>query len=309
MRLRTIRCARISDAMATLRAELGEDAVILATRRVAGGVEVTAGHETDDEPTVIAPQMAPGVDVPPELKRHNIPPALTARLAGAPLSARLEAGFRFEDLPLDRGPILFSGPPGAGKTLSCAKLATRLVLAGTAPLLVSADGRRAGAAEQLAAFASVLGIPLAVAGSPAALAKALSRRAPGQVALVDMPACDPFDDVEARRHATLAEAAGGVAVLVLPAGLDPDEAAETARAFHLLGCHHLLPTRLDASRRLGGILAAAAEADLALTEAGTSPDVANGLTPLSAEWLARRLAECVQNRREAAPKAAEVGSP
>ena len=42
MRLRTIRAARMSDAMAILRTELGEDAVILGTRRVSGGVEVTA---------------------------------------------------------------------------------------------------------------------------------------------------------------------------------------------------------------------------------------------------------------------------
>ena len=44
----------------------------------------------------------------------------------------------------------------------------------------------------------------------------------------------------------------------------------------------------DAARRLGGVVAAAA-AGLPLTEAGTGPGVADGLTPLSPEWLARRL--------------------
>ena len=57
----------------------------------------------------------------------------------------------------------------------------------------------------------------------------------------------------------------------------------------MLGARHLLPTRLDAARRLGGVVSAAAEAGLALTEAGTGPGVADGLTPLSPEWLARRL--------------------
>ena len=289
MRLRTIRCSRVADAMAPLRAELGEDAVILATRRVAGGVEVTAGHESDDEPVMIAPLAMPGAAIPAELKRHNLPPALAARLAGPDIAARLAAEIRFGPLPDKGGIVLFCGPAGAGKTLSCAKFATRMVLTGVTPLLISADGRRAGAAEQLAAFAAVLELPLAVAASPSALAKATARGAPGQPVLVDMPACDPFDDASARRHATLAEASGGGAVLVLPAGLDADEAAETARAFHLLGCRHLLPTRLDASRRLGGILAAAAEADLVLTEAGTGANVATGLEPLSADWLAERL--------------------
>jgi flagellar biosynthesis protein FlhF len=78
---------------------------------------------------------------------------------------------------------------------------------------------------------------------------------------------------------------------VLPAGLDSEDAAETARAFHLLGCRHLLPTRLDAARRLGGVLAAAASGDLAFTEAGTGMDIATGLTPLAPGWLAQRLAQ------------------
>jgi flagellar biosynthesis protein FlhF len=291
MRLRTIRAPRMADAMGILRAELGEDAVILSTRRVAGGVELTAAQEAEDEPLMIAPDAANTAALPQELRRHNMPPALAQRLAGAPLRVALAQEFSFVRLPLDPGPLLLAGPPGAGKTLSAAKLATRLVLAGTPPLLVTADGRRAGAAEQLAAFARVLDLSLAVAATPGALAKALARRTPGQPVLVDMPGCDPFDAAAARRHAALAEAVHGAAVLVLPAGLDAEEAAETARAFHLLGCRHLLPTRLDATRRLGGVLAAAAAADLALTEAGTGQDVATGLTRLDAEWLAQRMTE------------------
>jgi flagellar biosynthesis protein FlhF len=119
----------------------------------------------------------------------------------------------------------------------------------------------------------------------------LARRAPHQPALVDMPACDPFEAAAARRYAALAESARGAAVLVLPAGLDADEAAESARAFHLLGCRHLLPTRLDAARRLGSVFAAAAAAELVLTEAGTGAEASAGLTPLTPAWLAQRIAE------------------
>ncbi|MGG5817572.1 GTP-binding protein [Falsiroseomonas sp. HW251] len=278
----------MTDALATMRAELGEEAVILGTRRIAGGVEITAAMAQDDEPLVIAPDAAPSVAMPAALRRHNVPAALATRLAGASLDQALSRVLRFATLPED-GAVLLGGPAGAGKTLSCAKLATRLVLANAPPLLVSADGRRAGAAEQLAAFARVLNLPLAVATTPVALGKALARRAAGQLALVDLPACDPFDAAAARRQAALAEAAGAASVLVLPAGLDAEEAAETARAFHLLGCRLLLPTRLDAARRLGGILAAAAEADLALTEAGIGADVAADLVRLTPAWLAARL--------------------
>lgn len=292
MRLRVIRAARMSDAMATIRADLGDDAVILSTRRVPEGVEVTAALEPDDEPVVIAPATPsppPPAAPPPALRRHNLPPALATRLGTGPLAEALGRLLSFTPLPsAAEAPLLLCGPSGAGKTLTVAKLATRLVLAGTPPLLVTADGKRAGAAEQLAALARVLDLPVAVAPGPAALGKALMRRAPGQPALVDLPGCDPFDASAIRALATLREAAQGRLLLVLPAGLDSDETAETARAWTLLGARHLLPTRLDVARRWGGVLAAAATG-LALTEAGTGPDVATGLTPLTPDWLAARL--------------------
>ncbi|MDI3309524.1 MAG: hypothetical protein QJR07_20825 [Acetobacteraceae bacterium] len=106
--------------------------------------------------------------------------------------------------------------------------------------------------------------------------------------LIDTAGCDPFDPAQAEALLLLARAAGATIVAVLPAGLDAGEAADLARAFAALGARHLLPTRLDAARRLGGVLAAAA-AGLALTEAGTGPSVADGLTPLTPDWLARRL--------------------
>ncbi len=51
----------------------------------------------------------------------------------------------------------------------------------------------------------------------------------------------------------------------------------------------LVATRLDLARRLGGVLAAAARTGLALTEAGIGPGAADGLLPLTPEWLAARL--------------------
>jgi flagellar biosynthesis protein FlhF len=41
MRLKLYRAPRMAEAMAQVRAELGEDALILSTRRVADGVEIT----------------------------------------------------------------------------------------------------------------------------------------------------------------------------------------------------------------------------------------------------------------------------
>jgi flagellar biosynthesis protein FlhF len=300
MRLRIFRAPRMADAIAQVRAALGEEAVILGSRRVADGVEVTAALEPP-EPLLISPlasaagqrTAAPGgVATCPGLQRHNLPEELAAALAAGPaaeLEARLAGQLGFGTLPSGRPrPLLLAGPPGAGKTLTCVKIAARQVRAGLRPLIISTDHARAGAAEQMAAFTRLLGLMLALAEEPGTLAKARAHAAPDQPVLIDTEGCNPFDPPQARALLSLIRAAEAEVVLVLPAGLDPAEASELARGFVLLGARHLVPTRLDQARRLGGVLAAAA-AGLTLTEAGTGPGAADGLTHLTPDWLAARL--------------------
>jgi len=287
MRLKLFRAPRMAEAMAMVRAELGEEAVILGSRRVGGQVEVTAALEPP-EPVLIPPD-APPTPTPTALSRHNLPSALATRLAGGPLPQRLAETLTFAPLPEGRDrPLLLAGPPGAGKTLTCAKLATRAVLSGARPLVVTTDAARAGATEQLAAFTRLLGLTLALAAEPGTLAKALAHRLPGQPMLIDSAGCNPFDPGEARGLIALARAVEAELVLVLPAGLDAAEASDLARSFALMGARHLVPTRLDQARRLGAVLAAA-EAGLTLTEAGIGPGAAEGLATITPDWLAARL--------------------
>jgi flagellar biosynthesis protein FlhF len=86
----------------------------------------------------------------------------------------------------------------------------------------------------------------------------------------------------------LAATARAAMVLVLPAGLDPAEAADQAQVYAASGARLLVATRLDLARRLGGILAAAGSG-LALAEAGIGPGAADGLLPITPAWLAARL--------------------
>jgi flagellar biosynthesis protein FlhF len=78
-------------------------------------------------------------------------------------------------------------------------------------------------------------------------------------------------------------------VLVLPAGLDPAEAADLAVAYAEAGASLLIVTRLDLARRLGSVVAAAGAARLVLTEAGIGPGAADGLVQLTPALLAGRL--------------------
>ncbi len=306
MRLRLFRASSMAEAMAKVRAELGEDAVILGSRRVAGEMEVTAALEPAD-PILIPPVPSAAIrqasTVAAEragrlavLARHNMPPDLAEDLADGALAERLAALLHFAEMPLSpHRPLLLAGPPGAGKTVSCAKLATRAVMAGMAPLIITTDGARAGAVEQLAAYTRLLGLTLAVAPGPGTLGKAMAHRQAGQPVLIDTAGCDPFDTAEATEIHALARAVDAEMVLVLPAGLDVSESAEIAQAFTALGARHLLPTRLDLARRLGGVLAAAM-GGLALTQAGIGPGAADGLAEISPEWLAA----CLEGRREGA---------
>ena len=276
----------MTTAMALVRSNLGPDALILSTRRVGDGVEVTAALDhVADEP--VTPSIDAGRDA--TLVWHGIPSHLIDALPPGRLVDCLPDALAFGALPADyAAPILLAGPPGAGKTLTTAKLATRLVMAGEMPLVVTADGQRAGAPEQLAAYTRLLGLTLVVASAPSPLSRALARRQEGAPVLIDTPGLDPFDRSARDELLSLAATAHAITVLTLPAGLDPAEAQELADAFVQAGATLLIATRMDLCRRLGGVLAAAS-AGLTMTEAGIGSGASNGLRPLTAEFLANRL--------------------
>jgi len=298
VRLRLFRAPTMAEAMAQVRGELGGDALILGTKRVAGGVEVTAGLQPEDDapPPPLAPPRHPaggrhddgGRDA--ILAWHGVPDSMRRRLSGGPLPFALSASLRFASLPLQKGdpPLLLVGPPGAGKTLTVARLATRLVLAGMKPLILTADGRRAGATEQLAAFTRLLGLELKSAAQPDILSDILSRPQGGAPVLVDCYGTDPFARADLLAVRALAEAAVAELAVVVPAGLDAAEAGEIAAAYRSCQAKFLVATRLDLSRRLGGVLAAAGSG-LALAEFGVGPGAADGLITATPSALAQRL--------------------
>lgn len=293
MHLRIIRAETMAEALRMARAELGAEALILSSRRIKGGVELTAASEPPaDEPAPVPlePIRVRPAGAPHEvslLAAHGVPAALAGALADAPPGGGRLA---FQPLKLAAGqpPILLAGPPGAGKTLTAAKLAARLCACGVRPMIITADGRRAGAIEQLAAFTKLLDLDLMVAPHPATVARALARR--GQVpAIIDGAGLDPFAPAEAELIAATAAAAAATLVLVLPANLDAEEAAAIAAAHVRLGASHLIATRLDQARRVGAVVAAAAQG-LAIAGFGTGPGAADGFADPDPGLLAGRLA-------------------
>ncbi len=319
MRLKSFIASSVPEAMELVRAQLGDNAVILSTQNdaVTGKVKITAALE--DEPLAeldqaSAPDVFDSLDRLAEaLEHHRVPLALADRLLAAAgdlpapegamaLGGAIDAAFRFAAPPdgTDGRPVMLVGPPGAGKTATAAKLCARFRQATSkTPRLVTMDADKAGGLSQIVAFAEALEAPLRKAGTVDQL-KALVTAGPlDGLVVIDTPGCNPLDD---RAGATLAEAAEAVSaqmILVMGAGGDVLEAAERAEIFATWGARSLIATKLDTTRRLGGILSAADAGDLVLCGVGISPTIGGGLTAVNPVSLARLLLSSVRPPRPA----------
>ena len=316
MRLKSFQADTMQEAMALVREQLGDDAIIVATQEEEGsrGARITAAvdqpddldpFDTEDDATQDALEQ-----ITSALERHGTPRELTDRLvetasflgATNPVEAlayALDEAFDFKPMPEKPGstrPIMMIGPPGTGKTVACAKLAARVALSRESggdndiPVnIVAADPVRVGAVEQLKLYAERLGAKLFVAPEASALAAALTQCRKNELVLIDTPGTNPFNLEELARIVEMAETMDLEPVMVLGAGRDAEEAAEVAMAFRPVGPKRLLITGYDVARRLGSMLAAADACGLALSDVGRSPQIADGFEALSPAGLARLL--------------------
>ena len=310
MRLKSFHGPNLTETMRMVRDALGEDAIIVATRDdETGGIRVTAA--IDDVPLYVDQSM-PVAEPQPEgseaieiiaesMTRHHVYPALAEKImAGATqfanddavltLSAALDAHFKFAPIIEDRTdkPLILVGPPGAGKTLSIAKFATRATLGKRPVTVISTDLERAGGMEQLAAFTRLLKLNLIEIEDPHALQDAIQMQS-GEHIFIDTAGRNPFIESERQITRAFIKAAGGDATLVLPAGMDAAEAIDMAQEFKRMGATRLLVTRIDMTRRLGCVLRIAAEAQLALANYSMTGKVTEAPQPFNPVALARML--------------------
>lgn len=311
MRLKCYSAPSMAEAMAQVRQELGDDAIIVSTQRASGGqgVRITAALEetaSDDEVHIA---LSGGVPSPvldyirEQLIYHGLPPRLIERLMSAArrvgaedptmaCAGALDELFAFAPLPERQAPrpFMMVGPPGSGKTIAVAKLAARGRLNGRSVGVISADTVRAGALEQLSAFTNILSVDLRKARGAHALAQLLYEDThKHDLIFIDTPGLNPFLPGDIDYLNALLSEIDVEPVLVMAAGGDPIEAAEMAEAFAQVGATRLLATRLDMTRRLGAILAAADAAQFMFSEVSINPHIANGLCQINPVSMARLL--------------------
>ena len=311
MRLKTFTSKTLPETMALVRERLGEDAVILSTQELDGAVKVTAALDDDLAPELeengrlAAAEWLSGLSE--LLEAHRTPNGLVDRLLNAAVQSAaqdpeemlvdaLSSVFDFAPLRFRRAgqakpaPLLIMGQPGAGKTATAAKLCAKARLAGQQAHLVSMDTVSAGAREQVTAFAEALSVPLSFADSAAELSKVVAKIPSDRLIVIDTMGANPFVAEELAALAGALHAGDALGLLVQPAGGDALEAAESALAFAEIGARLFIPSRLDAARRFGGLLAAAQAAELSIMAGGVSPSLGSGLSPLTPRGLAKLLA-------------------
>lgn len=310
MRIVSFLAPTSKQAMSDLRADLGEDAIILTIRTLDDG-QVSVTGAVADEVLNLADLLVPTEEQRslewlaaladfhewPFKERERIEPILRDITPADPeviLKALVRALFRFDSLHLQgQGAHIFSGPPGGGKTVTIAKLAAAQVLAGNTVDVLTLDVSRAGSLDQLGTLLAPLDlVPISVS-TPTELPNALDACG-GDVILVDSVGINPFDPAHLGAVSTIVTGVGGELVLVLPAGQGYADSAEIAKSYATLGAKSMVVTKLDVAKRFGGVLAAA-EAGLVFTEAGIGPTIGNGLCTLSADGMARLLLRRYRN--------------
>jgi flagellar biosynthesis protein FlhF len=224
---------------------------------------------------------------------------------GVALIAAIEHLFSFTPLPqkAQKKPLMFVGPPGAGKTLAVAKVAARAAMNGLKVGVISTDTVRAGGIEQLQAFTNLLHVSLKKAGSPAELKTQIAALQSCDQIMIDTAGINPFNTEDVKTLARLMSAGDVTPYLVLPAGIDAEESGEMARVFATIGVGQLMAARIDIARRLGGILSAVHHGGMSFTDAGNSPKVADGLLSLNPKILSRLLMPAAFRTQEAPQKA------
>jgi flagellar biosynthesis protein FlhF len=151
------------------------------------------------------------------------------------------------------------GPTGAGKTTTIAKLAARwCMLHGSQDLaLVSTDGYRIGAREQLMTYARIFGAPMYAADTGQELGRVLQRLTAKKLILIDTAGMGPRDVRLTEQLAALKLGAARARVLLaLPAQGEGHALEEIVRAFAGITPAACVLTKVDEAASLGGAISA-----------------------------------------------------
>ena len=324
MRIKTFSAPDMTEAMARIRADLGDNAIIVSSQKINGGIRVTAAieeTEAENEPPnnnqgKDSLPKAPVLDLAPikeALTYHKVPDVLAQRIilmateevhqtALKALEYALAKSFLFSRLPDNKLPKVFMllGSYGTGKTMAAAKMAAKAKMAGFTPGLITTDFAKPAAIDELSGIAKILGAGFRKAKDALTLADKIAElKESCDFIYIDTPGVNPLSKDSLVTLTGFAGLPEITKILTVPAGIDVNDAAEMANAFATYTpAEYILPTKVDAARRLGSILVSADIADLKFFELSLSASLVRSLGPLNALSLARLMLPEEYNARE-----------
>ena len=176
--------------------------------------------------------------------------------AGVALDRMVRARASDEDF-IDRGGVVaLVGPTGVGKTTTTAKIAARCVLRhGASRLaLITTDGYRIGAQEQLRIYGRILGVPVFSVRDAADLRQTLAGLRNKHMVLIDTMGMSQRDRMVAEQASMLSGAGDVRRLLLLNATARGDTLDDVVRAYSgpdLAGC---VFTKVDEAASLAPVL-------------------------------------------------------
>ena len=191
-------------------------------------------------------------------------PEVARTAVGNMLARELRAVTSDADV-IDRGGVFaLVGPTGVGKTTTTAKLAARCVMRHGAEkvALITTDGYRIGAQEQLRIYGRILGVPVFAVRDAADLRQTLAELRTKHIVLIDTMGMSQRDRMVAEQAAMLTGAGNVRRLLLLNSTCRGDTLADVVRAYRgpdLAGC---ILTKVDEAASLAPALDVAVSHEL-----------------------------------------------
>lgn len=187
--------------------------------------------------------------------------------------------------------LLVVGPTGVGKTTTIAKLAGELALQRRARIaLVTIDTYRVGAQDQLRAYADLLDAPMAVAATPAELARVLQQFAACDHILIDSSGRSPADEARLTELKGFCRACPGLSVaLAVAATAGRAEFAAAVERFSILPVEHAIVTKLDECAEPGRLYGCLRRHRLPVRWFGTGQEVPHDIVVADPALIMERL--------------------